>query len=43
MKEMSQNMQFAMDMAQGQMIDENIEDLRKIIENLITFLLSRKA
>lgn len=37
MKEMSQNMQSAMDMAQGQMIDENIEDLRKIIENLITF------
>ncbi len=37
MKQMSQQIQAAMDMMQGQMIEENTEDLRKILENLITF------
>lgn len=37
MKKMSQQMQAAMDMMQSQMVEENTEDLRKILENLITF------
>lgn len=37
MKEMSQKMQQAMMQMQGEMIDENMDDLRKILENLVTF------
>ena len=37
MKQMSQQMQAAMEAMQGEMIEENIEDLRKILENLVTF------
>lgn len=37
MKEMSQMMQQAMMDMQGEMIEENIDDLRKILENLVTF------
>jgi len=37
MKEMSQMMQQSMMDMQGEMIEENIDDLRKILENLVTF------
>ena len=37
MKQMSQKMQAAMDAMQSNMIEENIEDLRKVLENLVTF------
>tara|TARA_R110000787_G_scaffold17133_5_gene54060 strand:+ start:5795 stop:9130 length:3336 start_codon:yes stop_codon:yes gene_type:complete len=37
MKEMSQKMQQAMSDMQANSIDENIDDLRKILENLVTF------
>ena len=37
MKQMSQQMQQSMEAMQADMIDENIEDLRKILENLVTF------
>ncbi len=37
MKEMSQKMQQAMADMQANSIDENIDDLRKILENLVTF------
>ena len=37
MKQMSQQMQQAMANMQANSIDENIDDLRKILENLVTF------
>ena len=37
MKQMSQKMQQAMSDMQANSIDENIDDLRKILENLVTF------
>jgi hypothetical protein len=37
MKKISEAMQESMMMMEGEMIDENIEDLRKIVENLIEF------
>lgn len=37
MKEMSQMMQQSMMDMQGEIIEENIDDLRKILENLVTF------
>jgi len=37
MKKMSQQMQSAMESMQANMIEENIEDLRKVLENLVTF------
>jgi hypothetical protein len=37
MKQMSQQMQSAMEAMQSDMLDENIEDLRKILDNLVTF------
>lgn len=37
MKKMSQKMQAAMEAMQANMIEENIDDLRKILENLVTF------
>ncbi|WP_298762883.1 DUF4175 family protein [uncultured Polaribacter sp.] len=37
MKEMSGKMQKAMEAAAGESMEENMEDLRKILENLVTF------
>lgn len=37
MKEMSAKMQKAMEAAAGESMEENMEDLRKILENLVTF------
>ncbi len=37
MKQLSQKMQGAMSAMQGESIDENIDDLRAILENLLTF------
>jgi hypothetical protein len=37
MKEMGGNMEMSMSSMSGEQIDENIEDLRKIVENLIEF------
>ena len=37
MKEMSSNMAMSMSAMSGEQIDENIEDLRRIVENLIEF------
>ncbi|TMM30373.1 hypothetical protein FDT66_06320 [Polaribacter aestuariivivens] len=37
MKEMSAKMQKAMEAMEGESIEENMEDLRKILENLVTF------
>jgi len=37
MKELSQKMQGAMSAMQGESLDENIDDLRAILENLLTF------
>jgi len=37
MKEMSKSMEQAMSAMEGESIDENIDDLRKIVENLIEF------
>jgi len=37
MKEMSQSMAQSMEGSEGEMIDENIDDLRKIVENLLEF------
>ena len=37
MKKMSQKIQAAMDAMQSNMIEENMEDLRKVLENLVTF------
>ena len=43
MKEMSQMMQQSMMDMQGEMIEENIDDLRKILENLVTFSFEQEA
>ena len=37
MKQLSKSMEQSMDAMEGESIDENIEDLRKIVENLIEF------
>ncbi len=37
MKEISESMEMAMSLMSGEQIDENIDDLRKIVENLIEF------
>ncbi|NOR28032.1 MAG: hypothetical protein GQ540_05845 [Lutibacter sp.] len=37
MKELSEAMEQSMEASEGEFIDENIEDLRKIVENLIEF------
>jgi hypothetical protein len=37
MKEMSKKMQASMDAMQGETLEENTDDLRKILENLVTF------
>lgn len=37
MKQMSQKMQSAMEAMQANSIEENIDDLRKVLENLVTF------
>ena len=42
MQQMSQKMQQAISDMQENSIDENIEDLRKILENLIVLFLSNK-
>jgi len=42
MKEMSEKMKGAMQAMQGESIEENIDDLRSIVENLVTFSLDQE-
>jgi len=43
MKELSESMQQSMEAMEGESIDENIDDLRKIVENLIEFSFRQEA
>jgi len=43
MKQLSKTMEQSMSKMQGEQIDENIEDLRKIVENLIEFSFQQEA
>lgn len=43
MKELSESMEQSMEAAEGESIDENIEDLRKIVENLIEFSFQQES
>ena len=43
MKQMSQSMQQSMSGMQGEMMEENIETLRAILENLVTFSLDQES
>ncbi|WP_299522687.1 DUF4175 family protein [uncultured Lutibacter sp.] len=43
MKELAQSMEQSMEAAEGESIDENIDDLRKIVENLIEFSFQQEA
>ncbi len=42
LKEMSEKMKSAMQSMQGEMIEENIDDLRSIVENLVAFSLDQE-
>ncbi len=43
MKELGKSMEQSMEAAEGESIDENIDDLRKIVENLIEFSFQQEA
>ncbi|MFD1292869.1 DUF4175 family protein [Lutibacter holmesii] len=43
MKQLGKSMESSMEAMEGEMIDENIEDLRKIVENLIEFSFQQEA